>query len=270
MGDKFSPDKEAEARAVYLTTDDGHPGVRYLKSSGRVYLGGEVRVLERPLLPEFPAHHRDPAETREIFSSRAWTTVVGFQTRNPMHRAHEYITKCALEICDGLLVHPLVGETKEDDVPAAVRMRCYEALLGAYYPQARVLLSVYPAAMRYGGPREALFHALARKNYGCSHFIVGRDHAGVGDVYGKADAQKIFEQFAPGELGIIPLPFEDAFYSRAVSGMATIKTAPGDDASRASLSGSKLRALLRAGQSPPPELVRPEVAEILLGSMKGG
>jgi sulfate adenylyltransferase/3'-phosphoadenosine 5'-phosphosulfate synthase len=270
VSDKFVPDKETEAREVYRTTEDKHPGVAYLKSSGEVYIGGEIKVLERPLAPEFPAYHRDPAATRELFQSRGWTTVVGFQTRNPIHRAHEYITKCALEIVDGLMIHPLVGQTKSDDISAEVRMKCYDVLIANYYPKDRCVLSVYPAAMRYGGPREAIFHAIARKNYGCSHFIVGRDHAGVGNYYGTYDAQKLFDTFNEGELGIIPLKFENAFYSTAVASMGTAKTAPGDASTQISLSGTKVRDLLRAGELPPPEFSRPEVAKILIESMRGG
>lgn len=268
VSDKWVPDKESEAREVYRTVDSKHPGVAYLLSTGRVYLGGEIHVLDRPASPVFPAYHRDPADVRAIFAERRWSRIVGFQTRNPIHRAHEYITKTALEICDGLLIHPLVGATKSDDIPADVRMRCYEALIDGYYPRDRVLLSIYPAAMRYAGPREAIFHAIARKNYGCSHFIVGRDHAGVGSFYGTYDAQEIFNVYAPGEIGIVPLCFENAFYSTAVGSMGTAKTAPGDASTQVNLSGTKVREMLSRGELPPAEFSRPEVAKILIEAMK--
>jgi ATP sulfurylase len=266
---KYRADKEVEAQKVYGTTEDKHPGVAYIKSTGPIYLGGEIHVLERPTAPQFPSYHRDPAQTRAVFQEKGWARIVGFQTRNPIHRAHEYITKTALEMCDGLMIHPLVGATKSDDIPAATRMKCYEVLLENYYPKDRVLLSIYPAAMRYAGPREAIFHAIARKNYGCSHFIVGRDHAGVGSYYGTYDAQKLFGTFAPGELGIEPLCFENAFYSKVVQSMATAKTAPGDASTQVNLSGTKVRELLTKGELPPPEFSRPEVAKILVESMKG-
>jgi ATP sulfurylase/adenylyl-sulfate kinase len=269
LDDKYRPDKAVEAARVYGTTETKHPGVAYLMGTGPVYLGGKVHVLERPGTSAFPAYHRDPAETRALFAERKWSRVVGFQTRNPIHRAHAFITKSALEICDGLMIHPLVGATKGDDIPADVRMRCYEALIERYYVKERVLLSIYPAAMRYAGPREAIFHAIARKNYGCSHFIVGRDHAGVGSYYGSYDAQRIFSAFAPGELGIQPLCFENAFYSKAVGAMATDKTAPGDESTKVNLSGTKVREMLSRGELPPPEFSRPEVAAILIESMKG-
>lgn len=263
LSDRWVPDKDIEAREVYKTTDASHPGVAYLRASGDVYLGGEVWLMDRPLTLEFAKYPRDPAVTRATFETRGWQRVVGFQTRNPVHRAHEYITKCALEITDGLLFHPLIGKTKAGDIPADVRMRCYEVLLEKFYPATRVVLGVYPAAMRYAGPREAIFHALVRKNYGCSHFIIGRDHAGVGRFFGTYDAQRAFDDFLPSELGIEPLKFEEAFWSKIVYGMATEKTAPGDPSTRIALSGSQARDLLRRGQLPPPQFSRPEVAEIL-------
>ncbi|MGB5972598.1 MAG: sulfate adenylyltransferase [Nodosilinea sp.] len=268
LEEKYTYDKTREATNVYRTDDEKHPGVRVVYDQGEVNLAGPVWLLQRDPHPLFPAYQIDPAASRAMFRDRGWKTVVGFQTRNPIHRAHEYIQKCALETVDGLFLHPLVGATKADDIPADVRMRCYEIMVEHYFPQDRVILAINPSAMRYAGPREAIFHALIRKNYGCTHFIVGRDHAGVGNYYGTYDAQYIFDEFKTSELGIVPMKFEHAFYCTRTGGMATSKTSPSTKDERIHLSGTKVREMLRRGELPPPEFSRPEVAAELAKAMR--
>ena len=269
VAEKYVHDKKLEAEKAYGTSDDAHPGVAVVYAQGDVCLSGPLEVLTPRHEPEFGDYRRTPAQTRAAFSEKGWRTVVAFQTRNPIHRAHEYITKCALEICDGLMVHPLVGETKAGDIPADVRMKCYEVLLANYYSAKSTFLSVWPAAMRYAGPREAILHALVRKNYGCTHFIVGRDHAGVGDYYGTYDAQRIFENFEPAEMGITPLKFEHSFWCKKSGAMASDKTTNSGKEDRVFLSGTKVREMLSKGERPPVEFTRPEIADILIASMKG-
>lgn len=266
LQEKYVVDPDREAQFVYRTTDPAHPGVRALYQQGSHLLAGPVTMIRRPSTP-FQEYRRDPADTRALFAERGWRRIAGFQTRNPVHRAHEYIQKAALETVDGLLLHPLVGETKGDDIPADVRMRCYEVLLEKYYPKDRVVLAINPAAMRYAGPREAVFHALIRQNYGCTHFIVGRDHAGVGNFYGPYEAQDIFDEFQSGEIAISPMRFEHTFYCRTCGSVASAKSCPHDSTHHLILSGTQIRQMLREQQLPPPEFTRPEVAQILLAAM---
>ncbi len=262
--EKYSYDKHKEALQVFGTDDRKHPGIEKIYEQGEVYLGGPVKVFSEGGYPDrFPEFAR-PAETRALFADKGWTTVAAFQTRNPLHRSHEYLTKIALEVCDGLFIHPIVGKLKGDDIPAEVRMECYEVLLDNYYPKDRVILKVYPMEMRYGGPREAILHAIIRQNFGCSHLIIGRDHAGVGRYYGPFDAQKIFDDLSAGDLHIQPLKLDSTFWCQKCGSMASAKTCPHNDEYHLLISGTKLRATLTKGERPPEQFSRKEVMDILV------
>lgn len=263
LSEKFGIDKKELAEKVYRTTEDAHPGVAYTYSTGPVYLAGEIDVLKAREV-DHQDYNLPPAVTRQTFKEKGWKRIVAFQTRNPIHRAHEYLTKCALEMCDGLLIHPLMGTTKSDDIPGDVRMECYQVLIEKYYSQKNTMLSIMPVNMRYAGPREAVMHAIIRQNYGCTHFIVGRDHAGVGSYYGTYDAHYIFDELPEGSLKITPLFYEHTFYCRGVQSMASIKTSPYGPEHHVFLSGTKVRDMLANGERPPAEFSRPEVADVLI------
>ncbi len=268
LQEKYHYDPAIEAKAVYGTIDINHPGVKRVFARKEVLLGGKIIQLNPLKYTNFNQYRFTPAVTRKMIEEKGWKTIVAFQTRNPIHRAHEYLQKCALEIVDGLFLSPLVGKTKPGDIPAEIRIKSYQEVINKLYPPERVMMAVFPAAMYYAGPREAIFHALCRKNYGCTHFIVGRDHAGVGDYYGTYEAQKIFDSFSDGEIGIKPLRFEYAFYCKKCVAMASAKTCPHSRKQHIYLSGTKVRELLNSGKLPPVEMTRPEVAKILVKGMK--
>jgi ATP sulfurylase len=270
--EKYPHDAKAHAESVFGTADKAHPGAKRVLGMGDFLLAGPVTVLQPPSAATFSHLRLSPRQMRDEFAVQGWKTVVAFQTRNPIHRAHEYLMKCAQESVDGLLLHPLVGLTKSDDLSAAVRLKSYEVLLKHYFNPRHSMLAVFPGAMRYAGPREAVFHAILRKNYGCTHFIVGRDHAGVTrpdgtPYYGSYDAHEIFTNFSDEELGIRLFFYDHAFFCKHCQAIVTEKTAPPNPETRFSLSGTKVRKLLRSGQRPPPEITRPEVADVLIQAL---
>ncbi len=269
LEERFPYDGREEARLVYGTEDPRHPGAAYQLTRGDVLLAGAVDLITRPPLKGFESYRLDPAETRARFQELGWRTVVGFQSQHPIHRAHEYIQKCALEPLDGLLIHPLVGMTKLDEVPSEVRVRCYQILVEQYYPKDRVVLAVFPGALRYAGPQETVFHALVRKNYGCTHFIVGREYAAVERASSPLSVDELFRRFAPEELGVVPLFFDETFYCRRCEAVTSSKTCPHNPSDRMALSGALIRELLGRGEPLPAEFTRPEVAEILRNWVRG-
>ena len=267
--ERFTYDQQEEAAQVFRTTDDEHPGVHRINTQGEVYLGGPVRALSEGTYPSAYPEFARPAETRAIFEDKGWSMVAAFQTRNPLHRSHEYLTKIAMEVCDGVFIHPIVGALKPGDIPADVRMKCYRILLEKYYVPERAVLKVYPMEMRYGGPREAVLHGIIRQNFGCSHMIIGRDHAGVGSYYGAFDAQDIFDELPPGALEIRPLKLDWTFWCYRCGEMASMKTCPHGKEDRCLISGTELRRMLAEGKQPPPEFSRPETIKILMEYYQG-
>ncbi len=264
VNEKFTLDLENYCQKVFKTTEIAHPGVKAVKEAGNYFIAGDIKLINRPLREKIDKDYfKDPLQTRKEFKEKGWNSIVAFQTRNPIHRAHEYLIKCALENTDGALIHPLVGETKPDDIPAEVRMQCYETIIENYFNQEKTILTVLPTAMRYAGPKEAIHHMIMRKNYGCTHMIIGRDHAGVGDYYGSYEAQELVDKVSE-QLGIIALKFEHSFYCNKCENMATKKTCPHSADAHVFLSGTKVRKMLKDGEKPPKEFSRPEVAEVLL------
>ena len=262
--DLFSYDRKTEALSSFGTSNPSHPGVKKLQQTGKYHIGGKIKIFNEGGYPQvFPEYAR-PCQVREIFAKKGWKEIVAFQTRNPMHRSHEYLTKVVLEIFDGLFIHPIVGKLKQGDIPAEIRMKCYKVLLDKYYPQDRVVLKVYPMEMRYAGPKEAILHAIIRQNYGCSHIIIGRDHAGVGNYYGAFEAQEIFDKLSDDDLKIKPIKMDWTFYCSECNSMASFKTCPHGKKSHKLISGTRLREMLASGKRPPEYISRPEVSDILI------
>ena len=262
--EKYTIDKGHECRAVFGAEDLKHPGVAKVMAQGEINLAGPVKVFNELDYPDrFGDLYARPDETRNMFAQKGWRTVAALQLRNPMHRSHEYLAKIALEVCDGIFIHQLVGKLKEGDIPADVRVRCVDVMVNEYFPAERVVNKVYPMEMRYAGPREALLHACFRQNYGATHIIIGRDHAGVGNFYGPFDAQRIFSEIPENSLRIEALPIDWTFYCHKCEGMASLKTCPHSDEDRLLISGTKLREMLSRGEHPPRQFSRPEVVDIL-------
>jgi len=264
VGEKYEIDKELECAQVYRTTDTAHPGVQKVMEQGAVNLAGPVICLSESHYPEtYPGLYHRPEETRALFLDKGWSTVAAFQTRNPMHRSHEYLAKVAIEVCDGVLIHQVLGALKPGDIPADVRVRAIETLVENYFVPGTAIQAGYPIEMRYAGPREALLHAVFRQNFGCSHLVVGRDHAGVGDYYGPFDAHHIFEEIPQGSLGIRPLKIDVTFFCHKCDGMATGRTCPHGEDQRLTISGTRLREMFANHETVPTEFSRPEVIAVL-------